>query len=142
MTPTVRQLSLLLAFAALAAGCTAPMSADPMGERPYLVAVDALDADLDQTVAGTLVEERDCILLEDEDGLLLPLFAADPTRFGPRDGGAVTVDTGGERLRVGDEVTFDGSYGEVGEGLRSRYPGVDTTRCGVRRYALLGEVRG
>ena len=46
MTPTVRQLSLLLAFAALAAGCTAPMSADPMGERPYLVAVDALEQDV------------------------------------------------------------------------------------------------
>jgi hypothetical protein len=127
----------LAALAVLAAACAGP-AGDPLAERPYLVAVDDIDGIPSGTVTGTLVVERDCVLVEDREGLLLPLFAA-PTAFGPLDGGALTIDVAGQRLRVGDEVTFEGATGEVTEGLRSRYPGVDLTRCGVRRYALLGE---
>lgn len=126
-------------LATLLAGCVPP-STDPVAPRPYLVAVDPLDADPTGTVSGTLVVERECVLLDTDDGLLLPLFAA-RTAFGPLDGGALTIDVGGQRLRIGDEVTFAGEVGQVTEGVRSRYPGVDMTRCGVRRYALLGEPR-
>lgn len=121
------------------AGC-APGPEGPIERRPYLVAVDDIDGVPSGTVSGTLVAERGCMLLEDDTGLLLPLFAA-RTAFGPLDGGAQTVDVGDVRLRVGDEVTFDGATGEVTDGIRSRYPGVDLTRCGVRRFAVLGEVR-
>lgn len=123
--------------AALLSACAGPVG-DPALQRPYLVAVDDIDGLPSGTVSGTLVIGRDCILLEDDEGLLLPLFAA-PTAFGPLDGGAVTVDVAGTRLRIGDEVTFEGGTGAVTDGLRSRYPGVDLTRCGVRRFALLGE---
>jgi hypothetical protein len=85
------------------------------------------------------VVDRDCVLLEDAEGPMLPLFAA-PTAFGPRDGGVLTLEVSGVRVRIGDEVGFAGRTGTVTEGLRSRYPGIDLTRCGVRRYALLGEV--
>ena len=129
-----------VALALLAAGCAGPTSGDALADRPYLVAVDDLGQDIDGTVTGTLTVERDCVLLESADGLLLPLFSAEPTRFGPRDGGGLTVDTGGERVRIGEDVAFTGRTGEVTGDLRSRYPGVDTTRCGVRRYALLGPV--
>lgn len=105
------------------------------------MAVDPIDEIPTGYVAGTLVVERDCVLLEDDDGLLLPLFAAS-TRFGPLDGGAMTIDVEQTRVRIGDEVRFAGGTGQVTEGLRSRYPGVDLTRCGVRRYALVGEVTG
>jgi hypothetical protein len=124
----------------LGAGCAPGPSGDPVQARPYLVAVDDIDGVPSGTVAGTLVVERDCVLVEDDEGLLLPLFAA-RTAFGPLDGGAPTIDVGGTRLRIGDQVTFEGGTGEVTDGLRSRYPGVDLTRCGVRRFALLGEVR-
>jgi hypothetical protein len=131
----------LVAFACLAAvvsACAGPVG-DPLAQRPYLVAVDDIDGLPTGTVSGTLVVERDCVLLETEDGsLLLPLFAA-PTAFGPLDGGAFTIDVAGTRLRIGDEVIFEGGTGEVTDGLRSRYPGVDLTRCGVRRFALVGE---
>jgi hypothetical protein len=130
--------ALLVVLAVALAGCAGP-SGDPLQQRPYLVAVDDIDGVPDGTVTGRLVVERDCVLLEDEDGLLLPLFAG-PTAFGPMDGGAVTVDVGGVRLRVGDQATFAGETGDVTEGIRSRYPGVDFTRCGVRRYAVLGHV--
>jgi hypothetical protein len=124
--------------AAVLSACAGPVG-DPLAQRPYLVAVDDIDGLPTGTVAGTLVVERDCVLLEDEDGaLLLPLFAA-PTAFGPLDGGALTIDVAGTRLRIGDEVVFEGGTGEVTDGLRSRYPGVDLTRCGVRRFALVGE---
>jgi hypothetical protein len=121
------------------AGCS-PGPEGPIEQRPYLVAVDDIDGVPSGTVSGTLVVERGCILVEDEAGLLLPLFAA-RTAYGPLDGGAHTVDVGDTRLRVGDEVTFDGAVGEVTDGVRSRYPGVDLTRCGVRRFAVVGEVR-
>ncbi|WP_157041974.1 hypothetical protein [Nitriliruptor alkaliphilus] len=130
-----------LCAAALTAGCGAGPSGGPLEQRPYLVAVDDIDGIPSGTVSGTLVVERECVLLEDDEGLLLPLFAS-PTAFGPLDGGAITVDVGGVRLRVGDEVTFAGRTGEVTDGVRSRYPGVDLTRCGVRRFALLGDVVG
>lgn len=129
----------VLAALSLAA-CAGPTGVDPTADRPYLVAVDPLDEAMADTVAGTLMVERECVLLEDEDGPLLPLFTLDPTRFGPRDGGALTIDTGTARLRVGEDVEFHGEVGQVTDGLRSRYPGVDATRCGVRRFALLGEV--
>jgi hypothetical protein len=136
-----RRVASIAAIALVSAACAGSTAGDPAGERPYLVAVDDLGEPLDATVSGTLVVERDCVLLEAEDGsLVLPLFTAEPTRFGPRDGGALTIDTGGERLRVGEERRFRGRTGEVTGGLRSRYPGVDTTRCGVRTYALLGPV--
>lgn len=138
---TLRDVRCLVAVAALAVGCAGPTADAPGAERPYLVAVDDLGESLDATVTGTLVVERDCVLLEVDDGtLVLPLFAADPTRFGPQDGGAMTIDTGGERLRVGEERSFRGRTGQVTGDLRSRYPGVDTTRCGVRTYALLGRL--
>ncbi len=127
-----RWLVLLVVLAA----CAGPVD-DPIAARPYLVAVDDIDGIPAGTVSGTLVVERDCVLIEDDTGLLLPLFAA-RTAFGPLDGGAPTIDVAGTRLRVGDEVTFEGATGEVTDGLRSRYPGVDVTRCGVRRFALLG----
>lgn len=134
----VRAVVALVAVASLL-GCTSGPEG-PIERRPYLVAVDDLDRLPSGTVAGTLVVERECVLIEDEIGqLLLPLFAA-PTAFGPLDGGAPTIDVGGVRLRIGDEVTFTGGTGDVTEGLRSRYPGVDLTRCGVRRYALVGDV--
>ena len=133
---------LLAAVLTVAAACAGPIAGDPAAERPYLVAVDDLGQGLDGTVTGTLTVERDCVLLDTAEGPLLPLFTAEPTRFGPRDGGALTIDTGGERLRVGQEVTFVGRTGEVTGDLRSRYPGVDTTRCGVRGFALLGPVTG
>lgn len=140
---TLRRTVALLVGACLTAACAGSTSGDPAGERPYLVAVDPLGEELTGTVAGTLVVERECVLLEAEDGtLLLPLFSADPTRFGPRDGGALTIDTGGERIRVGEDREFVGRTGQVTGDLRSRYPGVDTTRCGVRTYALLGSVTG
>jgi hypothetical protein len=123
--------------AAVLSACAGP-GGDPLAQRPYLVAVDDIDGLPTGTVSGTLVVERDCVLLEDDEGLLLPLFAA-PTAFGPLDGGAFTIDVAGTRLRIGDEVAFEGGTGEVTDGLRSRYPGVDLTRCGVRRFALLGE---
>ncbi len=126
--------------AAVLFGCAAPAEG-PLAARPYLVAVDAVGEDPRGTLTATVVVERDCVLLEDAEGLLLPLFVA-RTAFGPLDGGAVTVDVGQRRLRVGDEATFEAATGEVTEGLRSRYPGVDLTRCGVRRYALVGEVIG
>jgi hypothetical protein len=129
----------LVTCAAVLTGCS-PGPEGPIERRPYLVAVDDIDGVPSGTVSGTLVVERDCILLEDETGLLLPLFAA-RTAFGPLDGGAQTVDVGETRLRIGDEVTFEGGTGEVTDGMRSRYPGIDLTRCGVRRFALLGEVR-
>lgn len=122
------------------AGCAGPSGVDPTADRPYLVAVDPLDEGMADTLSGTLVVERECVLLEDEEGPLLPLFTLEPTRFGPRDGGALTIDTGQTRLRVGEDVTFRGEVGQVTDGLRSRYPGVDATRCGVRRFALIGEV--
>ncbi len=131
----------VLAAAAVAAGCAGSTGGDPLAERPYLVAVDPLDEVPSGTITGTLIVDRDCVLLEDASGSLLPLFSED-TRFGPLDGGAVTVDVGATRVRIGDEVTFEGDVGEVTEGLRSRYPGVDLTRCGPRRYALLGDVIG
>jgi hypothetical protein len=131
----------VLCAVALAAGCGAGPSGGPLEQRPYLVAVDDIDGIPGGTVSGTLVVERECVLLEDAEGLLLPLFAS-PTAFGPLDGGALTVDVAGVRVRVGDEVTFAGGTGEVTDGLRSRYPGVDLTRCGVRRFALLGDVVG
>lgn len=121
------------------AGCAAGPEGGPLEQRPYLVAVDDIDGIPSGTVTGRLVVERDCVLLEDETGTLLPLFAA-PTAFGPLDGGALTIDVAAVRLRIGEVVTFAGGTGEVTEGLRSRYPGVDLTRCGVRRYALVGEV--
>jgi hypothetical protein len=133
----LRSVVAAVAAAGLLAGCAGP-AGDPAAQRPYLVAVDDLDRLPSGTVSGTLVVERDCVLLEDADGLLLPLFAA-PTAFGPLDGGAPTIDVAGVRLRIGDEVTFAGGTGTVTDGLRSRYPGVDLTRCGVRRFALLGE---
>ncbi len=138
---TRRRLATLAALVATLAACAGPTGADPTADRPYLVAVDALDQDPDGTVTGTLTVERECLLLDTAEGLVLPLFSA-TTRFGPLDGGATTIDVEQVRLRVGDEVTFDGETGQVTEGLRSRYPGVDLTRCGVRRYALLGEVAG
>lgn len=136
---TRRHLVALAVLVATVAGCAGPTGSDPIAERPYLVAVDPLDQDPDGTVTGTLTVERDCLLLDTDDGLVLPLFSA-TTRFGPLDGGATTIDVEQVRLRVGDEVSFDGETGQVTEGLRSQYPGVDLTRCGVRRYALLGEV--
>jgi hypothetical protein len=130
-----------VAAASLLAGCAGPTVTGPIAERPYLVAVEPIDDVAEGEVTGTLTVERDCVLLEDPTGtLLLPLFAVD-TQFGPLDGGAITVDVDGVRLRIGDEVTFRGEVSRVTEGVRSRYPGVDLTRCGVRRYALLGEVR-
>lgn len=129
----------LTLLAVALAGCAAGPTGGPLQERPYLVAVDDIDGIPNDTVTGRLVVERECVLLEDEDGLLLPLFAV-PTAFGPMDGGATTVDVGGVRLREGDQATFAGGTGEVTEGIRSRYPGVDLTRCGVRRYAILGHV--
>jgi hypothetical protein len=132
-----RRLVALAAIAAVASACAGP-AGDPLAQRPYLVAVDDIDGLPTGTVAGTLVVERDCVLIEDDEGLLLPLFAA-PTAFGPLDGGALTIDVAGARLRIGDEVAFEGGTGEVTDGLRSRYPGVDLTRCGVRRFALVGE---
>jgi hypothetical protein len=135
-----RRRCVVYALGALALlGCEAPTSQDPTADRPYLVAVDPQEGVPDGEVAGTLTVERDCVLLEDADGPLLPLFAAN-TRFGPLDGGATTIDVEDVRLRIGDDVRFEGATGEVTEGLRSRFPGVDLTRCGVRRYALLGEV--
>lgn len=131
--------ALLVLLAAALAGCAAGPSGDPLLQRPYLVAVDDIDGIPDGTVTGRLVVERDCVLLEDEEGLLLPLFAV-PTAFGPLDGGAMTVDVAGVRLREGEQATFAGGTGQVTEGIRSRYPGVDLTRCGVRRYALVGHV--
>ena len=140
VTGRIRGRQPVASLAALALlGCAGP-SPDPIAQRPYLVAVDDLDGLPSGTVEGTLVIERDCVLLEDDEGLLLPLFGA-PTAFGPLDGGAPTVDVAGERLRIGDEVTFEGGTGEISADLRSRYPGVDLTRCGVRRVALLGETR-
>jgi hypothetical protein len=136
---TRHRLAAVAALVATVVGCAGPTGSDPIAERPYLVAVDALDQDPDGTVTGTLTVERDCLLLDTAEGLVLPLFSA-TTRFGPLDGGATTIDVEQVRLRVGDEVTFAGETGQVTEGLRSRYPGVDLTRCGVRRYALLGEV--
>jgi hypothetical protein len=139
--PSAMVLRILAVVALALTGCGAGPTS-PVAERPYLVAVDDIDGIPSGTVSGTLVVERDCILLEDETGtLLLPLFAV-PTAFGPLDGGAPTVDVGTVRLRVGDEVTFAGGTGEVTDGLRSRYPGIDVTRCGVRRFALLGDVVG
>jgi hypothetical protein len=132
-----RSVVALAATAAVASACAGP-AGDPLAQRPYLVAVDDIDGLPTGTVSGTLVVERDCVLIEDDEGLLLPLFAA-PTAFGPLDGGALTIDVAGARLRIGDEVAFEGGTGEVTDGLRSRYPGVDLTRCGVRRFALIGE---
>lgn len=123
----------------LVAGCGDGLEGDPIAQRPYLVAVDDIDGLPSGTVTGALVVERDCVLIEDVQGLLLPLFAA-PTAFGPLDGGAITVDVAGVRIRAGDAVTFSGGATEVTDGLRSRYPGVDLTRCGVRRVAIVGEV--
>lgn len=137
----VRVLVAVLCAVALTAGCGAGPSGGPLEQRPYLVAVDDIDGIPGGTVSGTLVVERECVLIEDDEGLLLPLFAS-PTAFGPLDGGAITIDVAGVRLRVGDEVTLAGGTGEVTDGLRSRYPGVDLTRCGVRRFALLGDVVG
>lgn len=135
----VRRFAVVLAVAALTA-CAGP-TGDPLAARPYLVAVDPGDEALIGEVAGTLVVARDCVLLEDEEGPLLPLFAA-PTAFGPLDGETLTVVVAGHQLRIGQEVVFEGRVGTFTEGVRSRYPGVDATRCGVRRYALLGEVVG
>lgn len=137
---TARAVVALLLVVVSAAACAGPSGGDPLRDRPYLVAVDDLGERFDETVSGTLVVERECLLLDTADGPILPLFSAEPTRFGPRDGGAITLDTGGQRLRVGEEATFRGATGQVTSDLRSRYPGVDTTRCGVRRYALLGPV--
>lgn len=127
----------LVAAAAATVACAGP-TADPIADRPYLVAVDAEDGIPSGAVSGTLVVERDCVLLEDEGGLVLPLFGA-RTVFGSLDGGRPTVDVAGERLRIGDEVTFTGGVVEVTHELRSRYPGVDLTRCGTDRVALVGE---
>lgn len=134
------RVAVLAALLGLLAACAGPSSPDPAGDRPYLVAVDPLDETFEGELRGTLTVERGCVLLDGPDGVVLPLFAAQPTRWGPRDGGALTIDTGGDRLRIGDEVTFAATTGSVTDGLRSRYPGVDTTRCGVRRFALLGPV--
>lgn len=139
MVTSRRTVALAVALVVLV-GCAGPSSPDPLGDRPYLVAVDPLDETFDGEVTGTLTVERDCVLFDGDDGLVLPLFGAQPTRWGPRDGGGLTIDTGGERLRIGDEVTFAATTGQVTDGLRSRYPGVDTTRCGVRGFALLGPV--
>ncbi|MEX0835860.1 MAG: hypothetical protein WD010_07200 [Nitriliruptor sp.] len=136
---SVARRSCWLALTVVLAGCAGPVT-DPIAARPYLVAVDDIDGIPAGTVSGTLVVERDCVLIEDDAGLVLPLFA-ERTAFGPLDGGAPTIDVAGTRLRIGDEVTFAGGTGEVTAGLRSRYPGVDLTRCGVRRFALLGAPR-
>lgn len=134
-----RAVLVVAAVAVVMAGCAGP-AGDPIADRPYLVAVDDIDGLPAGTVAGTLVVERDCVLLDTAEGLVLPLFAA-PTAFGPLDGGASTIDVAGHRLRIGDEVTFAGGTGDVTAGVRSRYPGVDLTRCGVRRFALVGGTR-
>jgi hypothetical protein len=138
---TGARLLVVALIAGLLAGCGTGPEAGPLVQRPYLVAVDDLDGLPSGTVSGRLVVERDCILIEDEDGLALPLFAA-PTAFGPLDDGANTVDVGGVRVRVGDQVTLAGGAVQVTDGLRSRYPGVDLTRCGVRRVVLVGDVVG